>query len=60
MALSMNISAAEAIADLIKTNFGPAGTLKLILGGAGDITITKDGAALLTDLPISHPTIALI
>lgn len=33
----MNISAAEAISDLIKTNFGPAGTLKLILGGAGDI-----------------------
>lgn len=56
----MNISAAEAISDLIKTNFGPAGTLKLILGGAGDISITKDGAALLADLPISHPTIALI
>lgn len=48
----MNISAAEAIMEVIKTNFGPAGTLKMLVGGAGDIRITKDGAVLLDELPV--------
>eukprot|EP00703_Trepomonas_sp_PC1_P004419 JAP92187.1 TCP-1 chaperonin subunit zeta [Trepomonas sp. PC1] len=59
-ALEINISAAEAIMEVIKTNFGPTGTLKMMIGGAGDIKITKDGAVLLDELPIQHPTIALI
>lgn len=46
--------------EVIKTNFGPTGTLKMLIGGAGDIKITKDGAILLEELPIQHPTIALI
>ena len=46
-ALEINISAAEAIMEVMKTNFGPAGTLKMLIGGAGDIMITKDGAVLL-------------
>ena len=56
----MNISAAEAIMEVIKTNFGPAGTLKMLVGGAGDIRITKDGAVLLDELPVQHPSIALV
>lgn len=46
--------------EVIKTNFGPTGTLKMLIGGAGDIKITKDGAILLEELPIQHPTVALI
>ncbi|CAL5970630.1 TCP-1_chaperonin subunit zeta [Hexamita inflata] len=59
-ALEINIGAAEAIMEVIKTNFGPTGTLKMLIGGAGDIKITKDGAILLEELPIQHPTVALI
>ena len=59
-ALEINIGAAEAIMEVIKTNFGPTGTLKMLIGGAGDIRITKDGAVLLDELPIQHPSIALI
>ena len=51
-ALEMNISAAEAIMEVIRTNFGPCGTLKMLVGGAGDIRITKDGAVLLDELPV--------
>lgn len=50
--MEINISAAEAIMEVIKTNFGPTGTLKMLIGGAGDIKITKDGAVLLEELPI--------
>ena len=46
--------------EIMKTNYGPAGTLKMLISGSGDIRITKDGATLLNELPIQNPTIALI
>lgn len=59
-ALEINISAAEGIMQIMRTNFGPSGTLKMLVSGAGDIKITKDGAVLLDELPIQNPTVALI
>lgn len=59
-ALDMNIDAAEKLTKLIRTNFGPAGTYKMLVSGAGDIKITKDGAVLLSELPINHPIAAFI
>eukprot|EP00768_Dysnectes_brevis_P008909 gnl/Dysnectes_brevis/844_a931_4046.p1 GENE.gnl/Dysnectes_brevis/844_a931_4046~~gnl/Dysnectes_brevis/844_a931_4046.p1 ORF type:complete len:550 (+),score=182.35 gnl/Dysnectes_brevis/844_a931_4046:38-1651(+) len=59
-ALQLNVSAAEGIMQILKTNFGPTGTLKMLVSGAGEIKITKDGAVLLKELPIKHPTVALI
>ncbi|GIQ91119.1 T-complex protein 1, zeta subunit, partial [Kipferlia bialata] len=59
-ALSMNIQAAESIMELLRTNFGPAGTLKLLISGAGDLRLTKDGSVLLHEMPIGIPTAALI
>ena len=38
--------------QVLKSSFGPTGTLKMLVGGAGDIHVTKDGAALLDGLPI--------
>lgn len=59
-ALLINISAAKSIAGILKTNLGPRGTLKMLVGGAGDIRLTKDGMVLLSDMHIQHPTAALI
>ncbi len=59
-ALDMNIDAAEKLMKLIRTNFGPAGTYKMLVSGAGDIKITKDGSVLLSELPINHPIAAFI
>jgi len=42
-ALNMNINAAKGLQDVLKTNIGPKGTLKMLVGGAGQIKITKDG-----------------
>merc|ERR1712240_469143 len=43
-----------------KTNLGPKGTMKMLVGGAGDIKITKDGNILLHEMQIQHPTASLI
>ncbi|XP_017769242.1 PREDICTED: T-complex protein 1 subunit zeta [Nicrophorus vespilloides] len=59
-ALSVNISAAKGIQDVMKTNLGPRGTMKMLVSGAGDIKITKDGNVLLHEMQIQHPTASLI
>ncbi|KAK6636370.1 T-complex protein 1 subunit zeta [Polyplax serrata] len=59
-ALAVNISAAKGIQDVMRTNLGPKGTLKMLVSGAGDIKITKDGNVLLHEMQIQHPTACLI
>lgn len=59
-ALAVNISAAKGIQDVMKTNLGPKGTMKMLVSGAGDIKITKDGNVLLHEMQIQHPTASLI
>ena len=49
-ALAINMSAARSIQGLMRTNLGPRGTLKILVGGAGDLRITKDGNVLLHDM----------
>ncbi|KAL5015966.1 hypothetical protein ScPMuIL_005555 [Solemya velum] len=59
-ALAVNISAAKGLQDVLKTNLGPKGTLKMLVSGAGDIKLTKDGNVLLHEMQIQHPTASLI
>lgn len=59
-ALMVNVSAAKGMQEVLKTNLGPKGTLKMLVGGAGQIKITKDGNVLLHEMQIQHPTAALI
>ncbi|OWR53749.1 T-complex protein 1 subunit zeta [Danaus plexippus] len=59
-ALAVNITAAKGIQDVMKTNLGPKGTMKMLVSGAGDIKITKDGNVLLHEMQIQHPTASLI
>jgi len=59
-ALTMNINAAKGLSDVLKTNLGPKGTLKMLVGGAGQIKITKDGNVLLHEMQIQHPTASMI
>jgi T-complex protein 1 subunit zeta len=60
LALGVNIAAAKGIQDVLKTNLGPKGTMKMLVSGAGDIKITKDGNVLLHEMQIQHPTASLI
>jgi len=59
-ALSLNISAARGLQDVLKSNLGPKGTMKMLVSGAGDIKLTKDGNVLLHEMQIQHPTASLI
>jgi T-complex protein 1 subunit zeta len=59
-ALIMNISAAKGLQEVLKSNLGPKGTIKMLVSGAGDIKLTKDGNVLLHEMQIQHPTAALI
>ncbi|NP_001180458.1 T-complex protein 1 subunit zeta-2 isoform 2 [Homo sapiens] len=59
-ALAVNICAARGLQDVLRTNLGPKGTMKMLVSGAGDIKLTKDGNVLLDEMQIQHPTASLI
>jgi len=58
--LLVNTSAARGLQSVLKSNLGPKGTLKMLVGGAGQLKLTKDGAVLLKEMQIQHPTAMLI
>ncbi|KAG5458114.1 MAG: hypothetical protein BJ554DRAFT_1728, partial [Olpidium bornovanus] len=73
-ALSININAGVGLQDVLKSNFGPKGTIKMyafplhwcrlrhtqLVDGAGNIKLTKDGKVLLSEMQIQNPTAAMI
>ncbi|GKZ23140.1 T-complex protein 1 subunit zeta [Aspergillus brasiliensis] len=59
-ALKVNISAGEGLQDVLKSNLGPSGTLKMLVDGAGGIKLTKDGNVLLREMQIQNPTAVMI
>ncbi len=54
-AQSMNIAAARAVAEAVKTTLGPKGMDKMLVNGVGDITVTNDGAQILEQIDVQHP-----
>jgi len=59
-AQSRNIMAAKAVAESIRTTLGPKGMDKMLVDSIGDITITNDGATILTEMEIDHPAAKMI
>ncbi len=59
-ALSMNIAAAKAVAGIVRTTIGPKGMDKMLVNVMGDITLTNDGATILEEMEIEHPTARMI
>ena len=59
-ALAINIGAAKGIQEVLKTNLGPKGTMKMLVSGAGDIKITKDGNVLLHEMVRQHKFIQFL
>jgi Chaperonin GroEL (HSP60 family) len=49
-----NILAAKAISEAVRTTLGPRGMDKMLVHG-DDITITNDGATILSELSVQHP-----
>ena len=59
-ALSVNCAAARGLMEVMRSNLGPRGAVKMLVGGAGQIKITKDGCVLLGEMQIQHPTASMI
>ena len=52
---TQKVTAAMAIANILKTSLGPVGLDKMLVDEIGDVTITNDGATILAQLDIEHP-----
>lgn len=60
LALHTTINAAKGLQNVLRSNLGPKGTIKMLVSGAGDIKITKDGKVLLDEMQIQNPTSLMI
>ncbi|KAF2152388.1 T-complex protein 1 [Myriangium duriaei CBS 260.36] len=50
-----NVQATQAIANVVRSSFGPSGLDKMMVDDIGDVTVTNDGATILSLLDIEHP-----
>ena len=55
-----NILAAKLVAETVRTTLGPKGMDKMIVDSLGDVTVTNDGATILDEISIEHPTAKMI
>jgi len=59
-AQNLNFSSVHIFSEIMKSNIGPYGALKLLEPETGDLHITKDGGTLLKSLTILNPTALVI
>ncbi|MGQ0536143.1 MAG: thermosome subunit alpha [Methanobacteriota archaeon] len=59
-AQSNNILAAKAVAEAVRTTLGPKGMDKMLVDSMGDVVITNDGATILKEIEVEHPTAKMI
>lgn len=55
-----NIIAAKAVADVVRTSLGPRGMDKMIQTPKGKVLITNDGATILKQMEVIHPTARML
>jgi len=55
-----NMEAAKAVADAIRTSLGPRGMDKMVVAGNGDVTITNDGATILSKMEVASPAAKML
>ncbi|CDK29279.1 unnamed protein product [Kuraishia capsulata CBS 1993] len=52
---NQNVLAAQAVANVVKSSLGPVGLDKMLVDDIGDVTVTNDGATILSLLDVQHP-----
>ncbi|KAK2197457.1 bifunctional T-complex protein 1 [Babesia duncani] len=55
-----NVTAVQAVANILKSSLGPKGMDKMLVDDVGDVTITNDGATMLKLLEVQHPAAKLL
>jgi thermosome len=56
----MNIAAAKAVAETVRTTLGPKGMDKMLVDGAGQVIVTNDGVTILREMNIEHPSAKML
>lgn len=59
-AQKINIMAAKAVAEAVRSTLGPKGMDKMLVDSMGDIVITNDGVTILNEMSIEHPSAKMI
>lgn len=59
-ATKSHILAARAVASIVKTSLGPRGLDKILISQDGDITITNDGATILSNMDVDNEIAKLL
>ncbi|QPG76015.1 Alpha subunit of chaperonin-containing T-complex [Brettanomyces nanus] len=52
---TQNVLATQAVANVVKSSLGPVGLDKMLVDDIGDVTVTNDGATILSLLDVQHP-----
>ncbi|KNE65436.1 T-complex protein 1 subunit epsilon [Allomyces macrogynus ATCC 38327] len=55
-----HILAAKAVTNIVKTSLGPRGLDKILVSPDGDLTITNDGATILSEMHVEHQIAKLL
>ena len=55
-----SIAAARIVAESVKSSLGPKGMDKMLVDGFGDVTITNDGATILDEMEVQHPSAKML
>lgn len=55
-----NIQAAKAVAEVVRTSLGPRGMDKMIQDSKGEVLITNDGATIMKQMELVHPTARML
>ncbi|PGH08234.1 T-complex protein 1 subunit epsilon [Blastomyces parvus] len=59
-AVKSHIVAAKTVSNIVKTSLGPRGLDKILISPDGDITVTNDGATILSQMEISNNVAKLL
>ncbi|RKP32456.1 T-complex protein 1 [Metschnikowia bicuspidata] len=52
---NQNVTAVLSVANVVKSSLGPVGLDKMLVDDIGDVTVTNDGATILSLLDVQHP-----
>ncbi|SDY57626.1 thermosome subunit beta [Halopenitus persicus] len=58
-ALTHNVSAGAALADVVRTTLGPAGNDKMVVGD-GEVLVTNDGSHIVDQLDVEAPAARIV
>lgn len=57
---TQNVMAAATIANMVKSSLGPVGLDKMLVDDVGDVTVTNDGATILSQVEVLHPAAKIL